>query len=126
MSAARSLAFAAVRFTNPATRTFRRNPTRATTRTMAAAAPGDEQAAALEASLKGMQNSGEATLFDKIINKEIPSTIIYEDNLCLAFRDIAPQARRRRGGRREGARCSVVLYCSATFDSFAPNELWVP
>ena len=32
------------------------------------------------------------TIFDKIIAKEIPSKIIYEDDLCLAFRDINPQA----------------------------------
>lgn len=32
------------------------------------------------------------TLFGKIIRKEIPADIVYEDNLCLAFRDIAPQA----------------------------------
>ena len=30
--------------------------------------------------------------FDKIISKEIPSTIIYEDEKVLAFRDINPQA----------------------------------
>jgi hypothetical protein len=58
-----------------------------------AAAPGDEQAAALEAHLKGLANSGEPTLFDKIVAKEIPADVIYEDNLCLAFRDIAPQAK---------------------------------
>ncbi|MEB3295807.1 MAG: histidine triad nucleotide-binding protein [Synechococcales bacterium] len=32
------------------------------------------------------------TIFGKIIRREIPADIIYEDNLCLAFRDIAPQA----------------------------------
>lgn len=32
------------------------------------------------------------TLFLKIINREIPADIIYEDDLCLAFRDISPQA----------------------------------
>lgn len=32
------------------------------------------------------------TIFGKIIRKEIPADIIYEDDLCLAFRDIAPQA----------------------------------
>ncbi len=32
------------------------------------------------------------TLFKKIINKEIPAKIIYEDDLCLAFYDINPQA----------------------------------
>ncbi|KAH1194486.1 Adenylylsulfatase HINT1 [Glycine max] len=30
--------------------------------------------------------------FDKIINKEIPSTVVYEDDKVLAFRDIDPQA----------------------------------
>lgn len=32
------------------------------------------------------------TIFDKIIAKEIPAEIIHEDDLCLAFRDIAAQA----------------------------------
>ena len=32
------------------------------------------------------------TLFSKIINREIPANIVYEDDLCLAFRDIAPEA----------------------------------
>ena len=32
------------------------------------------------------------TLFSKIINREIPADIVYEDDLCLAFRDIEPQA----------------------------------
>eukprot|EP01017_Pseudomicrothorax_dubius_P035860 TRINITY_DN5082_c0_g1_i1.p1 TRINITY_DN5082_c0_g1~~TRINITY_DN5082_c0_g1_i1.p1 ORF type:complete len:124 (+),score=35.29 TRINITY_DN5082_c0_g1_i1:100-471(+) len=32
------------------------------------------------------------TIFDKIINKEIPAKIIYEDDQALAFHDIAPQA----------------------------------
>ena len=32
------------------------------------------------------------TLFSKIINREIPADIVYEDDLCLAFRDIAPEA----------------------------------
>lgn len=34
----------------------------------------------------------ESTIFDKIINKELPVNLIYEDNDCLAFNDIAPQA----------------------------------
>lgn len=33
-----------------------------------------------------------STLFSKIINKEIPAKIVYEDDLCLAFEDINPQA----------------------------------
>lgn len=32
------------------------------------------------------------TLFSKIITREIPANIIYEDEHCLAFRDINPQA----------------------------------
>ena len=32
------------------------------------------------------------TLFSKIIDRDIPADIVYEDDLCLAFRDINPQA----------------------------------
>jgi histidine triad (HIT) family protein len=32
------------------------------------------------------------TLFEKIIAREIPANIVFEDDLCLAFRDISPQA----------------------------------
>lgn len=32
------------------------------------------------------------TLFEKIIAREIPAEIIYEDDLCISFRDIEPQA----------------------------------
>lgn len=32
------------------------------------------------------------TLFTKIINREIPADIVYEDDLSLAFKDINPQA----------------------------------
>jgi histidine triad (HIT) family protein len=32
------------------------------------------------------------TIFSKIIAKEIPATIVYEDDLVLAFKDIQPQA----------------------------------
>ena len=31
-------------------------------------------------------------LFQKIIDKQIPASIVYEDDRCLAFRDINPQA----------------------------------
>jgi len=33
-----------------------------------------------------------ATIFSKIIRREIPATIVYEDDLCLAFKDVNPQA----------------------------------
>lgn len=32
------------------------------------------------------------TIFDKIIRKEIPASIVYEDEHVLAFKDIAPAA----------------------------------
>jgi histidine triad (HIT) family protein len=32
------------------------------------------------------------TTFQRIIDKEIPAKIAYEDDLCLAFHDVAPQA----------------------------------
>ncbi|TWU30542.1 histidine triad nucleotide-binding protein [Bythopirellula polymerisocia] len=34
----------------------------------------------------------EKTLFKKIADKEIPAEIVYEDNQCVAFRDVNPQA----------------------------------
>lgn len=34
----------------------------------------------------------EKTLFEKICDKEIPATIVHEDDRCIAFRDISPQA----------------------------------
>jgi histidine triad (HIT) family protein len=34
----------------------------------------------------------EKSIFRKIIDKEIPAQIVYEDDHCLAFRDVAPQA----------------------------------
>jgi|TARA_B110000211_G_C14047109_1_gene539512 histidine triad (HIT) family protein len=32
------------------------------------------------------------TIFSKIINREVPADIVYEDDDILAFRDISPQA----------------------------------
>jgi histidine triad (HIT) family protein len=34
----------------------------------------------------------EETIFSKIIRKEIPSDIVYQDDLVTAFRDVNPQA----------------------------------
>jgi histidine triad (HIT) family protein len=36
--------------------------------------------------------STEKTVFKKIIDGEIPADIVYQDDRCLAFRDINPQA----------------------------------
>ncbi len=34
----------------------------------------------------------EKNIFQKIIDREVPATIVHEDDQCLAFRDIVPQA----------------------------------
>lgn len=34
----------------------------------------------------------EKTIFKRIIDKEIPANIVYEDDDCLAFHDVNPQA----------------------------------
>ncbi len=34
------------------------------------------------------------TIFKRIIDGEIPADIVYQDDLCLAFRDVAPKRRR--------------------------------
>ncbi|MBP5331264.1 MAG: histidine triad nucleotide-binding protein [Lachnospiraceae bacterium] len=39
-----------------------------------------------------MPNYDENCIFCKIIKGEIPSTKVYEDDMCYAFRDINPQA----------------------------------
>jgi histidine triad (HIT) family protein len=33
-----------------------------------------------------------STIFSRIIKREIPADIVYEDDLCMAFRDVNPQA----------------------------------
>ena len=33
-----------------------------------------------------------STIFSRIIAREIPARIVYEDDRCLAFHDVAPQA----------------------------------
>lgn len=40
----------------------------------------------------GRQDTAERTIFDKIIKKEIPSDIVYEDDRCVVFKDIQPAA----------------------------------
>ena len=48
-------------------------------------------AAEIAASTDPAINPNAPSFFDKIVSKEIPSTIIHEDDQCLAFRDINPQ-----------------------------------
>nr|XP_046203700.1 histidine triad nucleotide-binding protein 2, mitochondrial [Oncorhynchus gorbuscha] len=50
----------------------------------------DEVRLAEEASKK--YGSPAPTIFSRVIDKTIPADIIYEDDKCLAFRDISPQA----------------------------------
>eukprot|EP00898_Chlorokybus_atmophyticus_P007051 jgi/Chlat1/7347/Chrsp59S06975 len=53
-----------------------------------------EAKAAKDAFAPGNVEKAEAapTIFDKIVKREIPATIVYEDDKVLAFRDINPQA----------------------------------
>ncbi|CAM9905635.1 unnamed protein product [Ectocarpus sp. 4 AP-2014] len=53
---------------------------------------GGEEEKAKDVAAAASGGGGEATIFDKIISKEIPADIIHEDELCLAFKDISPQA----------------------------------
>ena len=39
-----------------------------------------------------MSSAPAKTLFEKIIAREIPATIVFEDELCIAIRDINPVA----------------------------------
>ncbi|XP_060588460.1 uncharacterized HIT-like protein Synpcc7942_1390 isoform X2 [Ruditapes philippinarum] len=41
---------------------------------------------------KQAKKTAEPTIFSKIIDKSIPADIIYEDDQCLAFNDVSPQA----------------------------------
>ncbi|MDR2171751.1 MAG: histidine triad nucleotide-binding protein [Planctomycetaceae bacterium] len=34
----------------------------------------------------------EKTIFKKIIDREVPADIVFEDEICLAFKDVNPQA----------------------------------
>ncbi|XP_027338448.1 14 kDa zinc-binding protein-like isoform X2 [Abrus precatorius] len=54
-------------------------------------ATNNEEAAAAKAAAVNFDSEA-PTIFDKIIKKEIPSSIVYEDEKVLAFRDINPQA----------------------------------
>ena len=40
----------------------------------------------------GKSAMSEPTIFKRIIDREIPAKIVFEDELCLAFHDVNPQA----------------------------------
>lgn len=61
--------------------------------TVAAAREGQRAAAMADEIAKAqVAQPGGDTIFGKIIRKEIPAKIIFEDDRCLAFHDISPQA----------------------------------
>lgn len=52
----------------------------------------DEEVNAKHAAASKTVTAGEQTIFDKIVSKDIPANIVYEDDTALAFHDISPQA----------------------------------
>lgn len=54
----------------------------------------EKHAALVAAANKAREEAeaGEPTLFDKIVSKQIPSKVVYEDDTVMAFHDISPQA----------------------------------
>lgn len=52
----------------------------------------DERAQADAAAAAGAAAAGGETIFDKIIRREIPARVAFEDDRCLAFHDVNPQA----------------------------------
>lgn len=57
------------------------------------ASNSEVDAAAIAASTDPAINPNAPTFFDKIVSGQIPAKVIYEDELCMAFRDINPQVR---------------------------------
>ncbi|KAL3668234.1 hypothetical protein V7S43_006331 [Phytophthora oleae] len=51
----------------------------------------DERSKADAAAASGASAAVGETIFDKIINRQIPAKIAYEDDQCLAFHDVNPQ-----------------------------------
>ncbi|XP_065909482.1 uncharacterized HIT-like protein Synpcc7942_1390 isoform X3 [Dysidea avara] len=52
----------------------------------------DEVTAAATAAAAGNKNPSN-TIFSRILNKELPADIVYEDDKCIAFRDVSPVAK---------------------------------
>mmetsp|Transcript_12115 Transcript_12115/g.17546 ORF Transcript_12115/g.17546 Transcript_12115/m.17546 type:complete len:135 (+) Transcript_12115:94-498(+) len=51
-----------------------------------------DEVAAAKAQAAKPQDDGAPTVFDKILSGEWDSNKVYEDDICLAFRDVNPQA----------------------------------
>ena len=54
---------------------------------------GQDEISKAQANAAQANDDAPATIFDKILAKEIPSTEVFSDDLCYAFRDISPQAK---------------------------------
>lgn len=62
---------------------------------MSSSSSSGEVQKAKEAAAAATTGAGDGqllTIFDKIISGDIPATIIHDDDVCLAFRDVNPQA----------------------------------
>lgn len=63
---------------------------------MRSLAPCDFRSKAKESTNNHLQKNSptmaEKTLFEKICDREIPADIVHEDDLCICFKDISPQA----------------------------------
>ncbi|KAI0236073.1 Histidine triad nucleotide-binding protein 2, mitochondrial [Lamellibrachia satsuma] len=57
-----------------------------------ASVKSDEGERAKKAAAALKETIGQPTIFNKIIDKSIPADIIYEDDLCMAFKDLQPTA----------------------------------
>jgi histidine triad (HIT) family protein len=53
----------------------------------------DEEGKAKAAAAGGAATAKEKTIFQRIIDKEIPATFLHEDDQCVAFKDASPQAK---------------------------------
>mmetsp|Transcript_50524 Transcript_50524/g.97650 ORF Transcript_50524/g.97650 Transcript_50524/m.97650 type:complete len:139 (-) Transcript_50524:31-447(-) len=58
---------------------------------MAGTGATEEEEVAVAAASEG--DGGAPTIFDRIIAKQLPASVVYEDDEALAFRDINPQAK---------------------------------
>ncbi|XP_078456129.1 putative HIT-like protein Synpcc7942_1390 [Lampetra fluviatilis] len=56
--------------------------------------PGHDEVSRAKLAAQEWEKHGinKPTIFSKIISREIPADILHEDDMCLAFRDISPQA----------------------------------
>ncbi|NXE55427.1 HINT2 protein, partial [Casuarius casuarius] len=55
-------------------------------------APGGQDGEVGKAQRAAAAGEEQPTIFSKIIARSVPATVLYEDDKCMAFRDVAPQA----------------------------------